>query len=140
LFYTSSKVALRSIPNKKCKENPRFGKGQETKSVAIKGLATKLTPNQPNAMEAQFACLDVLVMNMASNMVTQMKPTTPMLGDFSAQGFNLRFFCGAKLSRPLALVEIQLGLPNDHISGVVGDKTLLKVSITAPIIKASARM
>jgi hypothetical protein len=40
------------------------------KGVADKKLATKSTPNQPNAMEAQFAHLEALVTNAASNMVT----------------------------------------------------------------------
>jgi len=53
-----------------------FGKGQKAKSAANKGLATKLAPNQPNAMEASFAHLEAPVMNMASNMVTLVKPTT----------------------------------------------------------------
>ncbi len=43
-------------------------KGQKAKVVANKGLTTKSTPNQPNALEARFAHLEVLVTNMASNM------------------------------------------------------------------------
>ncbi len=45
------------------------GKGQKAKGAANEGSATKLAPNQPNAMEARFACLEALVMNMASSMV-----------------------------------------------------------------------
>ncbi len=64
------------------------------KGVANKGSTTKLAPNQPNAMEAQFACLELLVMNMASNIVSQVKPTSPMPNDFLAQGFDPRFSMG----------------------------------------------
>jgi hypothetical protein len=45
------------------------GKGQKAKGAANKGPVTKLDPNQPNAMEAWFACLEALVMNTTSNMV-----------------------------------------------------------------------
>jgi hypothetical protein len=34
-------------------------------------------------MEAWFACLEALVMSMASNMLTQMKPTTFVPDDYS---------------------------------------------------------
>jgi hypothetical protein len=44
--------------------------------VVNKGPTTKSTLNQPNAMEAWFACLEALLTNMASNMGAQMKPTT----------------------------------------------------------------
>jgi hypothetical protein len=37
------------------RKSPSFGKGHKVKGVANKGLATKLAPNQPNAMEAWFA-------------------------------------------------------------------------------------
>jgi hypothetical protein len=53
-----------------------FGKGQRAKGVVNKGPTTKSTLNQPNAMEAQV------------------KPTTLVLGDFSAHGFDPRFFYG----------------------------------------------
>jgi hypothetical protein len=62
---------------------PIFGKGQKTKGVVNNGLGTKSAPNQLTTMEAQFAHLEVSVMNMASNMATQMKPTTLALGDYS---------------------------------------------------------
>jgi hypothetical protein len=52
--------------------------------VANKGLATKLAPNQPNAMEVWFARLEALVTNMVSNMVTHVKPIAHALGDYSA--------------------------------------------------------
>ncbi len=42
-----------------------FGKGQK-----MNGVATKSIPNQPNAMEGWFACLEVLMKNMASSMAT----------------------------------------------------------------------
>jgi hypothetical protein len=64
-------------------KSPSFNKGQKVKGTANKRLATKLTPNQPNAMEAQFTCLEALVTNMASIMVAQVKPTTPTPSDFS---------------------------------------------------------
>ncbi len=51
------------------RKSPSFGKGQKAEGVANKGPATKLTPNQPNAMEARFACLEALLTNMASIMV-----------------------------------------------------------------------
>jgi hypothetical protein len=50
-------------------KSPGSGKGQKAKGVANERSTTKLAPNQPNAMEAQFACLEALVTNMASNMV-----------------------------------------------------------------------
>ncbi len=103
----------------------------------IKRPATKLAPNQPNGMEAWFAHLEVLVTNMASNMVTQMKPTS-MLGDSSTQDFDLGFFCGARLSRPLGLNEIEWGIPDDYVLSVVDDKTQVRVSTTTLIIRASA--
>jgi hypothetical protein len=62
--------------------------------MANKRLTTKSTPNQPKAMEAKFGHLEVLVMIMASNMASQVKPTTLALGDSSTQVFNLRFFMG----------------------------------------------
>jgi len=110
------------------------------KGVANKGPTTKLAPNQPNAMEAQFACLEPLVMNMASNMASQVKPIAPMLGDSLAQGFDLRFFNGAKVFGPLGLDGIKSSILNDHVSKVAGDKTLVRVSTTAPIIRANAQV
>ncbi len=105
-----------------------------------KGPATKLVPNQPNAMEAQFAHLEVLVTSMASNMATQVKPTTLAPSDFSIQGFSPRFFYGARFSKPLGPDEIKLSILNDHVSGAIDDKTLIKVSTTTPITKANARV
>ncbi len=49
---------------------------------SIKELGVR--QNQPNAMEARFARLEALVMNMASNMATQMKPITHVPRDFLA--------------------------------------------------------
>jgi hypothetical protein len=60
--------------------------------MANNGSITKLIPNQPNAMATRFAHLEVLVTSMASSMATQLKPSTPMLGNYSAQGFDLKFF------------------------------------------------
>jgi hypothetical protein len=90
-------------------------------------------------MEAQFAHLEVLVTSMASSMVAQVKPTTPELSDFSAQGFDLGFFCGAGLLKPLGPNEIELSIPNDHILRVADDKSLVRVSTSAPIIRANVR-
>jgi len=45
--------------------------------------------------------------------------------DFSTQGFDPGFFYGVVFSRPLGLDEIKLGIPNDHVLRVVGDKTLV---------------
>ncbi len=70
--------------------------------------------------------------NMASNMVTQVKPT-PMLGDFSTQGFDLGFFYGVGLSRPLSPNVIELGILDDYVLGAADDKTLVRVSTTALI-------
>jgi hypothetical protein len=50
-------------------ESTSFNKGQKAKGAANKRSTIKSTPNQLNAMEAQFVCLEVLVTNMASNMV-----------------------------------------------------------------------
>jgi hypothetical protein len=50
------------------RKSPSFGKGQKAKGATNKGSATKSTPNQPYAMEAQFACLEALMMCMASSM------------------------------------------------------------------------
>ncbi len=68
------------------------------------GLSTKLIPNQPNTMEAQFAWLETnLVANVASNMVAQVKSNVPMLGtpqdqiDRSSFGLNSQdIFVGPK--------------------------------------------
>ncbi len=68
------------------------GKGQKVKGAANKRLATKSAINQPNVMEA-------LVTSMAANMVIQVKPIVHVPIDFSAQGFDPRFFCEAKFSR-----------------------------------------
>ncbi len=76
------------------------------KGVANKGLTTKSTPNQPNAMETQFAHLEALVMSMASSMASHVNLITLVLGDFSTQGFNPRFFYGAKFLGSLGPDEI----------------------------------
>jgi hypothetical protein len=52
------------------------------KSTNNKGLATKSALNQANAREAWFACLEALVMSMASNMASQVKPTTLAPNDY----------------------------------------------------------
>ncbi len=53
--------------------------------------------------------------SMASNMVTQMKPTTLAPSDFLVQSFDLGFFCEVRFSRPLGVDEIKSGIPNDHV-------------------------
>jgi hypothetical protein len=103
----------------------------------IKRSATELAPNQPNGMEAWFAHLEALVTNMASNMVTQMKPTFT-LSDYLAQDFNLGFFCGVGLSRSLGLNEIKWGIPDHYVLWVVDGKTQVRVSTTTLTIRASA--
>jgi hypothetical protein len=115
-----------------------FGKGQKAKSAASKGPTTKSTPNQPNAMEAWFARLEVLVTNMASNMVTLVKPTTLALNYFSTQGFDLGLFCGAGFSRPLSPNEIELGISNDYVLRATNDKTMVRVLTITLITRASA--
>lgn len=105
-----------------------------------KGLATKSTPNQPSAMEAQFAHLEALVTSMASSMASQVKPTTHESCDFSTQGFNLGLFYGARFSRPLSLNEIESYIFNDHILGATSDKNLVRVSAIALIIRANVRV
>jgi len=67
-----------------------------------------------------------------------MKPTALMLGDSLTQCFNLGCFCGVGFSRSLSPNEIELGVLNDLVSRAIGDETLVKVSITTPITKASA--
>ncbi len=52
-------------------------------------------------------------------------------------GFNPRFFCGVKFSRPLGPNEIELSIPNDHVLKATNNKTMVKVSIITPIIRAS---
>ncbi len=103
-----------------------------------KRLATKSTPNQPNVIETQFACLEALVTNMASDMVAHVKPIIPTSSDSSTQGFDPRFFCGVRFSWPLSPNEIKLDILDDHVSRVAGDKTLVRVSPIAPITKANA--
>jgi hypothetical protein len=68
------------------------------------------------------------------------KPTALAIDDFSTKGFDLGFFCGAGFLRPLGLDEIKFGIPNDHVSGVVSDKTMVRVLTIAPITKASAQV
>lgn len=46
-----------------------FCKGQKWKGVANKGSLTKPSSNHINIIEAQFVRLEILVANMASNMV-----------------------------------------------------------------------
>jgi hypothetical protein len=91
-------------------------------------------------METRFAHLKALVMNMASSMASQVKPTTLALGDSSTQGFNLRFFYATKFLGPLGLDEIESDIPNDHVLEVINDKTLIRVLTAAPITRASARV
>ncbi len=66
-----------------------------------------------------------------------MTPITPVLSDFLVQGFNLEFFCRARFLRSY---EIQLGIPNDHVPEVASNKTLVRVSTIAPIIRASVQV
>jgi hypothetical protein len=91
-------------------------------------------------MEAWFACLEVLVTSMASRMASNVKPIAFVPSDFSSQSFDLRFFYGAKFSRPLSMDEIKLGIIDDHVSRPTNDKTMVKVSTITLITKASARM
>jgi hypothetical protein len=84
--------------------------------------------------------LESLVRRMASIMVTQVKPTTPMLGDYLAWGFDPTFFYRVGLLGPLGLDEIELGILNDHVLRVAEDKTLDRVLAATPIIRASAQV
>jgi hypothetical protein len=77
-------------------------------------------------METWFAHLEALVTNLASDMVAQVKPTTPVPSESSTQGFNPRFFYGVGFSRPLGLDEIKSGNSNDHVSRATIDKTWLR--------------
>ncbi len=79
-------------------------------------------------------------MSTTSNMVTQVKPITSMLDDFSIQGFDLGFFYGVGFLGALGLDEIESNITNHHVSKSIGDKTLIKVSTVAPTTKASAQM
>jgi hypothetical protein len=63
-----------------------------------------------------------------------------MLSDSLAQGFDPNFFYGVKFFGPLGPNGIKSNIPNDHVSKVAGDKTLVKVSTTAPITRANAQM
>jgi len=91
-------------------------------------------------MEAHFACLEPVVMNMASNMASQVKPIAPTLSDSLAQGFDPRFFYGVKFFGPLSPDGIESSILNDHVSKVASDKTLVRVSTTAPITRANVQM
>jgi hypothetical protein len=53
---------------------------------------------------------------------------------------TLDFFYGFGFLRPLSPNEIESNIPNDHVSGANGDKTLITVVIDAPITRANARM
>lgn len=77
-------------------------------------------------------------MNMASNMVAHVKPIASALNDSLVHGFDLGFLYGVGFSRPLGPDEIESSIPNDYVSGVASDKTLVKVSTIAPIIRAIA--
>jgi hypothetical protein len=89
-------------------------------------------------MEAWFARLKALVTSMASDMAAHVKPTALAPCDSSVQGFNLGFFCGARFLGPLGPDEIKSSIFDDHVLEAVDDKTLVKVSIVAPITKANA--
>jgi hypothetical protein len=108
--------------------------------MANNGPTTKSTPNQPNAMEALFAHLEVLVTRMACTMASHVKPTGLAQSDSLVQGFDLRFFDGVRFSGPLCVDGIELDIPDDHVLKVVSDKTLITVLTTAPITRASVRM
>jgi hypothetical protein len=73
LFHLTSIIKKRSIANDLCWENLEFWKKLMGKGVTNKGLVTKPIPNKPKTMEVKFTCLEVLVINMLTNMVTQMK-------------------------------------------------------------------
>ncbi len=79
-------------------------------------------------------------MNMASNMVSQVKSTTPMPSDSLVQGFDLRFFYGAKFSGLLGPNGIKSSIFNDHVLGVTSVKALVRVSRIAPITKANVSL
>jgi hypothetical protein len=72
---------------------------QKGKGTTKGGSTTKLTPNQPNTMEAQFACLEELVTSMASNMVAHVKSHASRSRRIKNQentlssGSNLGYFC-----------------------------------------------
>jgi hypothetical protein len=72
---------------------------QKGKGTTKGGSTTKLTPSQPNTMEARFAYLEALVMNIGSSMVAQVKPHASKLGRIKDQentlsfGSNLGYFC-----------------------------------------------
>jgi hypothetical protein len=77
-------------------------------------------------------------MNMASNIVAHVKPTALALNDSSVQAFDLGFFYGVGFSGPLGPNEIESSIFDDYVSGVDGDKTLVRVSTIALIIRAIA--
>jgi hypothetical protein len=72
-------------------------------------------------------------------MATQVKPIALAPSDFLVQGFDPRFFCGARFSRPLGPNEIKSSNLDYHVLGAIDDKTLLKVSTTPPITKANVQ-
>ncbi len=63
-----------------------------------------------------------------------------MPSEYSAQGFDLECLCGVGFPRPLGLDEIELNIPDDHVSGATNDKTLVKVLIVAPITRANVQV
>jgi hypothetical protein len=75
---------------------------------------------------------------MAFSIMSQVKPLTPMPSDFSTQGFDLGFFYGVGFLGPLGLDEIEWGILDDHVSGAINGKTLVRVLIVAPITRANA--
>jgi hypothetical protein len=60
--------------------------------------------------------------------------------DFLTNGFDLGFFYGVRFLRPLGLDEIKSCIPDDHVSRVACDKTLVRVSTIAPITRANVQM
>ncbi len=55
-----------------------------------------------------------------------MKPIALAPSDFSAQGFDFRFFYGAGFLGPLGPNEIKLGILDDHVLGQMVTKPWLR--------------
>jgi hypothetical protein len=53
---------------------------------------------------------------------------------------TLDFFCAIGFLRPLGPNEIKSSIPNDHVSRVADDKTLVRVSTIATITRANVRV
>ncbi len=59
---------------------------------------------------------------------------------FQFKFLTLNVFYGVGFSGPLSLDEIESNISNDHVSGAVGDKSLVKVMIVTSITRANAQM